>query len=515
MRQLRDSLLAGSNSTSAGPPPLLALNYPSETIPVSPRREVAPQRLDSPNVFARGGGVILNIGMMDGIVVSKSIADGKPFAAASTAGIAAFPRRRSRSASISSQHRRDQMTQAAGKADSREAPLPPGMQVSHIEATGSTLRTGQEPNAPGYLLIPGASGAGKSREPFTVRAAAVAEAAASMASATSPVSPRHQISTQRTQLQLKQRASQSIADGLAASVAGGAMANIPPNFFTNNSSLTAPLMTIVSSKARDATSSVNKMQLQFQEVQDPFPARPHTPFGALTGASIASPRASNAITAQAAAMFISTQQRPAKPPASPRQTLLVPPKPGGMLGSEQHFAASSRRLQQRQQEEGLSLVATGPGSGSMNPKSLAISGRTATHTMSMDTPRAVQRQASKVDAVSKASGVGNITGASFSPPVPFDRPIQQSDDLKALLSPRYIVTNPVAPNHPAQFSSSLKQSSIRPQGSARGFANAKSSPRIRHQPSSLASGPASSHLHQQRQQRQPSDLQGVVIAPGK
>ncbi|KAL4170895.1 hypothetical protein KRP22_008998 [Phytophthora ramorum] len=239
---------SGFGSINGGAPPLTTQtqNYPADAIPVSPRREVALQRATSPNVFARGGGVILNIGTMDGMVISMSTADGKSSAAVSTTGNAAFPRRRSRSASNSSQQRRDQAMQTAGKMDiTREA----GLQVNHIEATKSVLRTGsQDPNAAGYILLPSAS-SGKSREPFTVRAAAVAVAAASMASAAAPVKPQQALSIQRTQFQVQQRSLQSNQDGIAASVVGGSTKNIPPNVFINNSSLTAPLMTIVSSKA--------------------------------------------------------------------------------------------------------------------------------------------------------------------------------------------------------------------------------------------------------------------------
>lgn len=131
--------------------------------------------------------------------------------------------------------------------------------MSHSEASGSALRTGaHDPNAPGYLLIPSGANSGKPREPFTVRAAAVAEAAASMAIAAAPVNPRQTFAVQRAQ---NQRVSQSTADGTALSVGGGATKNIPPNFFINNSSLTAPLMTIVSSKPatpREANSSIKR-----------------------------------------------------------------------------------------------------------------------------------------------------------------------------------------------------------------------------------------------------------------
>lgn len=189
---------------------------------MSPRRETRVQRAVSPNVFTRGGGVILSVGLMDGMVMSKPIADGKPALAVSPSGMAAS-RRRSRSGSNPSQY---QMTQAIDDSN-RDA----GLQVSHIETPGSALRTAQDPNALGYVLLPGSNGSGKPQGPFTVRAAAVAEAAANMAmSATSPNS-RQTLSVQRTQRQL-----QRIADGT--------------NFLINNSSLTAPLMTIVSSKSQ-------------------------------------------------------------------------------------------------------------------------------------------------------------------------------------------------------------------------------------------------------------------------
>ncbi|GMF17122.1 unnamed protein product [Phytophthora lilii] len=455
--------------------------------------------------------VILNIGMMDGMVISKSIADGKASVAVSTVGMASFPRRRSRSASNSSQHRRDQILQTeAGKVDStREEPFTSGLQVSHIEASGSALRTGvQDPNAPGYILIPSGNGSGKAREPFTVRAAAVAEAAANMAMSAAP--PRQTFSVQRTYNQVQQRPSQSKPDGMASSVPGGATKNIPPNFFTNNSSLTGPLMTIVSSKAstpREATSSINNIQLQFQETPDPYAARPQTPYGGLMGASISSPRASNAITAQAAGIFISTQQRPAKPPNSPRQILLQ--RPGSILSSEHQAPISQRKLQQRQQEDGLSLVATSPGSLTMTPTTLAISGRTTTHSNNIEAANGVQRLPSKFDSTSGLSGSTLLSTGALDTAM---APSQPKEDLKALLSPRYIVANPVVPSHPAHFSSNLKQSSVRPQGSARGLVGAKSNRRMRQQPSSLATGPASSHL---QQQRQPSELQGLSIAPGK
>ncbi|KAL4099720.1 hypothetical protein PRIC1_007520 [Phytophthora ramorum] len=498
---------SGFGSINGGAPPLTTQtqNYPADAIPVSPRREVALQRATSPNVFARGGGVILNIGTMDGMVISMSTADGKSSAAVSTTGNAAFPRRRSRSASNSSQQRRDQAMQTAGKMDiTREA----GLQVNHIEATKSVLRTGsQDPNAAGYILLPSAS-SGKSREPFTVRAAAVAVAAASMASAAAPVKPQQALSIQRTQFQVQQRSLQSNQDGIAASVVGGSTKNIPPNVFINNSSLTAPLMTIVSSKAptpREATSSINKIQLQLQETPDPYAARPQTPHEGLLGASLSSPRASNAITAQAAGIFLSSQ-RSINPPSSPRPSLLTTQRPGSILGSDHQAPKSPRKLQQR--EESLSLSAT-----STSLMGLTISGRTAAQNNSVETPSALQR--SKFEPGLSAL-LGDTLGSLLIPLGISDgitTGASPKDDLKALLSPRYIVTNPVASNHPAQLSSNLKQSSIRPQGSTRGFA--KSSPRVRHQPSGLATGPASSHLQQQRQQRRPSELQGLAIAPGK
>ncbi|KAG2847749.1 hypothetical protein PC112_g958 [Phytophthora cactorum] len=249
------NLTADTSGINAGPSPLTALNYPVSSL----RKQTGLQRATSPNAFSRGGGVVLNIGMMEGMMISKSIADGKSGVAVSTSGMAAFPRRRSRSVSNSSQHRRDQIMQAvSGKVDSpREPSQSSGLHVSHIEASGSTLRTGiQDPNAPGYLLIPGAAGSGKSREPFTVRAAAVAEAAANMAMAAAPMNARQTFSAQHTLHQLQQHTSQFDSDGSVPAK------NISPNFYTNNSSLTAPLITIVSSKAptpREAP-SINKKQ---------------------------------------------------------------------------------------------------------------------------------------------------------------------------------------------------------------------------------------------------------------
>ncbi|KAE9360868.1 hypothetical protein PF008_g1592 [Phytophthora fragariae] len=372
----------GSEGNNAGTsPPLTSQTYPTETVPVSPRRETTVQRAISPNVFTRGGGVILNIGMMDGMVISKSIADGKPV----------LPRRRSRSASNSSQHRRDQILQTVSdKVDStRDASIySPGLQVSHIEASRSALRTGvQDSTAPGYLLIPSGANSSKSREPFTVRAAAVAEAAASMAMAAAPVNPRHTFAVQRTQ---HQRASQSNPDGTALSVLGGATKNIPPNFFINNSSLTAPLMTIVSSKAatpREATSSIKKIQLQFQESLDSAAPRPQTPYRGFLGTSISSPRANNAITADAAGIFLSAQQKPIRPPSSPRHTFVSPPRVGSVMTSDYQAPVNPRKLQQRQLDERLSLLGTSSIPNATSPAMLTINGRLAAHD-------ALQRQSS-------------------------------------------------------------------------------------------------------------------------
>ncbi|KAK1947144.1 hypothetical protein P3T76_001154 [Phytophthora citrophthora] len=470
---------SGLNGLNAGSAPY-AQNHPIAVSPrretelkaMPPRRETGIQRAVSPNVFSRGGGVILSVGLMDGMVMSKPIADGKSALAVSTSGMAAFPRRRSRSASNSSQHQRDQIMQAIdGKIDSnRDAAVTTGLQVNHIEASGSALRTGtQDPNALGYILLPGSNGSGKPQGPFTVRAAAVAEAAANMAIPAVPPNSRQTLSVQRTQRQL-QRTNPLGTDGTALS--GGATKNIPPNFFINNSSLTAPLMTIVSSKAqtpRESTSVVNNIQLQFQET----PTRPQTPHGA----SISSPRASNAITAQAAGIFISSQQRPAKPPSSPRTTLLQ--RPGSSLSSEYQPPINPRKLHQYQQDEGLSLVATGPGSTSM---SLAISGRPAADT--------VQRRSSRFDSAGRLVGEMGLSFGTSDGVTTTSSSSQPKGDLKTILSPRYVVAEPVVPHHPAQLSN-LKQT----QGSIRGFAGAKSS---RRQPSSLANGPATSHLQQHR-----------------
>ncbi|KAL3674409.1 hypothetical protein V7S43_000363 [Phytophthora oleae] len=432
------------------------------------------------------------------------MADTKPSLAVSS-GMAAFPRRRSRSASNSSQHRRDQIMQAVdSKVDSsRDATVTAtsGLQVNHIEAPGSALRTGsQDPNALGYILLPGSNGTGKPQGPFTVRAAAVAEAAANMAMSAAPPNPRQILSVQRTQRQLQQRTTTS-ADGTEFSLSGGATRNFLPNFFLNNSSLTAPLMTIVSNKAqtpREATSFVNNIQLQFQDTPDVHSTQPQTPHGGVLGASISSPRTSNVITAQTAGIFISSQQRTAKPPSSPRPTLLQ--RPGSILSSEHQPPMSPRKMHQHEE---LSLVATGPGSMSATPMSLAISGRTAVETSST-----AQRRSSRFDSGGKL--VGEVGLPSDTSDGVTTIPSQPKADLKALLSPRYIIAEPVVPHHPAQFSN-LKQT----QGSVRGFAGAKSSRRIRHQPSSLANGPAASHLQQRRQLRNPFKRQGLAIAPGK
>ncbi|KAG3033941.1 hypothetical protein PC120_g1683 [Phytophthora cactorum] len=480
------NLTADTSGINAGPSPLTALNYPVSSL----RKQTGLQRATSPNAFSRGGGVVLNIGMMEGMMISKSIADGKPGVAVSTSGMAAFPRRRSRSVSNSSQHRRDQIMQAvSGKVDSpREPSQSSGLHVSHIEASGSTLRTGiQDPNAPGYLLIPGAAGSGKSREPFTVRAAAVAEAAANMAMAAAPMNARQTFSAQHTLHQLQQHTSQFDSDGSVPAK------NISPNFYTNNSSLTAPLITIVSSKAptpREAP-SINKFNLQLQEIQT---TRPQNPYEGRSGASISSPRASNAITAQAIGIFISSHQQPVKPPTSPRPTLI--------LSSDHQAPMNPRNLQQYQKNEGLSLVTTGPGSMPVKSMSLAISGRPAAPNITVET---IQQEPSKPNTGKSPGLLGENLGSSDGVTV-VSHP---NGDLKALLSPRYIVAEPVVSHHPSPISN-LKQPSVRPHGSTRGFAGIKSSPRIRHQPSRLATGPATNSL---QQQRHPSELQELVIAP--
>ncbi|EGZ30513.1 hypothetical protein PHYSODRAFT_310398 [Phytophthora sojae] len=456
-RDRRRSSAKGSGGNNAGMSPLTTQNYPAEPVLVSPRRETTVQRAISPNIFTRGGGVILNIGLMD--------------------------------------------------VDStREATYSPGLQVSHSEASGSALRTGaHDPNAPGYLLIPSGANSGKPREPFTVRAAAVAEAAASMAIAAAPVNPRQTFAVQRAQ---NQRVSQSTADGTALSVGGGATKNIPPNFFINNSSLTAPLMTIVSSKPatpREANSSIKKIQLQFQGSSETSATRPQTPYRGFMGASISSPRTSNVITAEAAGIFLSAQQKPIKPPSSTRHTFVSSPRAGSVLTSDYQSPVSPRKMQQRQPDEKLSLLGSSPVSNVSNPATLTINGRVTAQD-------ALQRQSSTTTGTPTqlAGSVGSplLSVPASDVPVP-TAPSQPKDDLKALISPRYIVTNPVAPNQPAP---NLKQSSVRHQGSTRGFAGAKGSPRMR---SSLATGPPSNHLQQQRQQRQPSELHRLNITPGK
>ncbi|KAF1794436.1 Tetratricopeptide repeat [Phytophthora cactorum] len=371
-------------SINAGPSPLTALNYPVSSL----RKQTGLQRATSPNAFSRGGGVVLNIGMMEGMMISKSIADGKPGVAVSTSGMAAFPRRRSRSVSNSSQHRRDQIMQAvSGKVDSpREPSQSSGLHVSHIEASGSTLRTGiQDPNAPGYLLI---------------QAQQVQE---------NPENPLH--------------------------------------------SLTAPLITIVSSKAptpREAP-SINKFNLQLQEIQT---IRPQNPYEGRSGASISSPRASNAITAQAIGIFISSHQQPVKPPTSPRPTLI--------LSSDHQAPMNPRNLQQYQKNEGLSLVTTGPGSMPVKSMSLAISGRPVAPNITVET---IQQEPSKPNTGKSTGLLGENLGSSDGVTV-VSHP---NGDLKALLSPRYIVAEPVVSHHPSPISN-LKQPSVRPHGSTRGFA---------------------------------------------
>ncbi|KAJ8575825.1 hypothetical protein ON010_g3386 [Phytophthora cinnamomi] len=492
---------SGPDGNNPGPPPLTTQNYPVETVRVSPRRETAvQQRAISPNVFTRGGGVILSVGTMDGMVISKSISDGSP------AGVPAFPRRRSRSASNSSQHRRDQILQSvSGKEDSpRDATYSPGLQVSHIEASGSALRTGvQDSNAPGYLLIPSVANSGKSREPFTVRAAAVAEAAAGMAMSAAPVNARHTFASQRTQ---HQRASQFTPEGTALSVPSGATRNIPPNFFINNSSLTAPLMTIVSSRAatpRETNSSMRKIQLQFQESVEASTTRPQTPHRGFIGASISSPRASNAITPQVAGIFISAQQKPIRPPSSPRYSIASTPRAGSIMNSDYQAPTSPRKMQQRQLDDRLSLVGPSPISNLTSATTLTINGRMAAHD-------AHRRQSAITPGPPSQlpSSVGSMMLSTSAADAPTSTTPSQKDDLKALISPRYIVTNPMVPNHHAP---NLKQSSVRPQGSVRGFAGVKSNPRMR---SSLVTGAASNNLQQQqRQLRQPSER--LAVSPGK
>lgn len=404
---------------------------------------------------------------MDGLIISKPIADGKPSVAASTVGMAAFPRRRSRSASITNQNRRDQL-QTTGKVDStRDATL---LSTQRIEASGSALRTGaHDPNTPGYLLIP-SSTAAKHQEPFTVRAAAVAEAAATMATAAAPITKRQSgVSTQRPQNQLQSRTSQTAALGEGSTGAGAAKAaGLPPNLFMDNSSLTAPLMTIVSTKPpgpQNRTPSVNRIQLQFQDIPEPA-HRPQTPYsGGLTGSSITSPRVGHALTAQAAAAFISTQQVPYKPPSS-RQSMR---SERALSPTSDHL--SPRRLQMRHDES--TLLATGSIGGSMIGATvpLAISGRTAAQSSSdMPSPRPFRPE-------------GLLDNMLAAPDAP-------KDELKALLSPRYVIANPV-----------IARPSARPQGSARAL---KSSPRPRHQ-SGLVTGPASSHLRRQ-------ELLGLAIS---
>ncbi|ETM34653.1 hypothetical protein L914_18316 [Phytophthora nicotianae] len=485
--------ISGSGSANAGPPLLTPQNHPTEVIPVSPpRRPTGLQRATSPNMFSRGGGVVLNIGMMDGMMISKSIADGKPGVTVSTSEMAAFPRRRSRSASNSSQHRRDQIMQAVhGKNDSPREPS--GLHVSHIEASGSTLRTGSEdPNAPGLLLTPGAAGSGTTREPFTVRAAAVAEAAANMAVSAADTNSQHTFSSQRTLRQLQQHMSQSDSDGTEQ------LKNTHSNVYTNNSSLTAPLVTIISSKTpmpREVP-SINKINLQLHEMQ-----ATRTPHEGRPGVSVSSPRVSNAISAQAIGIFISSHQQPAKPPISPRSTLL-----GSILSNDHQPPRNPTNLQQHQPDESQLLAATEPVPVPATAMSLTISGKPAAPYFSVESvdqhPSKLKTEKSPV--LLKEGSIAHIFNGvtRASPP---------KDDLKALLSPRYVVSEPVVSYHSTPIST-LKQSSVQPPGSTRALVGIKTSPRVRHHPSSLANGPARSYLQQHRQQR-PSELQELVIAP--
>ncbi|EEY63953.1 uncharacterized protein PITG_02464 [Phytophthora infestans T30-4] len=415
------SIKNGSESIKMEP---LSQSYPAGTIP---RKQTGLQRGTSPNIFSRGGGVVLNIGMMD--------------------------------------------------ADSpREPSQSSGLHVSHIEALGSTLRTGtQDPNALGLSLNPGAADFGTIREPFTVRTAAVAEAAANMAVPASPSNSGQPFSAQHTLLQLQQHIPQSDANGP----------------YINNSSLTAPLITIISSKA---PTPINKINLQLHEMQA---TRPQTPHEGRLGTPISSPRASNAITAQAIGIFISSQQQP-KPPTSTRPINL-----GTILSSDHHPPKVSKALQQFQQDESPSLVAVVPGLVPATIVPLTISGKPAAPNIRVES---AHQQPSKEKApvlLEDGSITRKFNGVTrTSPP---------KDDSKSLLSPRYVVAEP-AVSHRSTPISTLKQASIQPHGSIRGFTGIKNSPRIRQQPSRLVTDPATSYLQQHRQQRHLSEPQELVQA---
>ncbi|KAF4128712.1 hypothetical protein GN958_ATG22134 [Phytophthora infestans] len=365
----------------------------------------------------------------------------------------------------------------SGKVDSpREPSQSSGLHVSHIEALGSTLRTGtQDPNALGLSLNPGAADSRTSREPFTVRAAAVAEAAANMAVPASPSNSGQSSSAQRALLQSQQHIPQFDANGP----------------YINNSSLTAPLITIISSKA---PTPINKINLQLHEMQA---TRPQTPHEGRLGTPISSPRASNAITAQAIGIFISSQQQP-KPPTSTRPINL-----GTILSSDHHPPKVSKALQQFQQDESPSLVAVVPG---LVPATmpLTISGKPAAPNIRVES---AHQQPSKEKApvlLEDGSITRKFNGVTrTSPP---------KDDSKSLLSPRYVVAEP-AVSHRSTPISTLKQASIQPHGSIRGFTGIKNSPRIRQQPSRLVTDPATSYLQQHRQQRHLSEPQELVVAP--
>ncbi|KAL7687958.1 hypothetical protein Plhal304r1_c020g0070821 [Plasmopara halstedii] len=381
----------------------------------------------------------------DEMMISQSIVDSKSsFPVPSEPALA--PRRDSQGALSSRPHRQYEAAREISvkqhgfwQASEQHAIQINGLETSHRPVT-------QDPNAPGYRLIPDADISQKS---YAVRTAALANAAARLPKSGSSIISRRSFSAaQRTLHKWQQRTPRFVPNE--------ATKDTLPNVYVENGSLTVPLMTISSSKVPTLAPSINAQQPKLQEMHG---TRLQTPFESRFGVSNPSPRASIAMTAQPVGLFLSSQHRPVKPLISPRSSSTI-----GNMNS--NYRPS--RLHVYQQP--TSMSATVP---------LAINGRIASnikfdHSVEANMPLSAGLSGGRIDA---------------------------SHELRASLSSRYAVTEQVA-SHNLISKSNVKQFSPRPRG---GYVRMNESFSKRHRYSILRYNTRVSHPSQQRQQWRPSE----------
>lgn len=414
-------------------------NSSTDVVSVStPRRQSVTKQLNSPITHSHGDAE-LSTEMMDHTMVSPSTVDGTSSIVNGTSSIVngkssilsapepvSVPRRYSQTEVKLSQHRRDEAVPSIPVID-ESGLLPSEAHPIRINSLEPSVRPGtQDLHAPGYRLIPDAN---TSRKPFTVRAAAVTEAAAKMAKSKSYVNSRRNLLTQRTLDQWQQhRTSRFVLQEAAKDTL--------PNLFIDSSSFTAPLMTIYSSKAPTLTSSVNEIQLKVQEMQG---TRSQTPHGSRYGVSVPSSRTSIINTAT---VFMSPQIQLIKPPSSPRSTM------SRRSSSIVHSYRRPSKVSSHQPTiEPYLLSSTVP---------LTINGRIATN---IKFDQAVEANV----RVSAGISDGGTEAKSIA-------------DLRVLPSPRYVITEPVA----SHYISNEKQNSTFAPESSRGFVGVRRNSRSRH-----------------------------------